>query len=149
MSDVVLPDTDVFRRFLAAPDDEAIALDSDQIAIDIIARILDAQTVDDVLGGGGATHAEDYLDRGFVLKSVRFNKSTFDSAGPNFYAVLEGYDEDSEPVAITCGSRNVIAQAWKLMDMGALPLAVEIKRSAKPTSAGFYVMWLDKATKSF
>src|SRR5437773_939438 len=84
-----------------------------------------------VASGGGATHARDFLDTPFVLTSVRFNKSSFDGAGPQFYALLEGADSNGEKVTVTCGAKNVIAQAWKLMDMGALPVSVELRQSAK------------------
>lgn len=148
-TDVVIPDSDVFRRFLAAADEGQLDANPDQVAIDIIAKILNAETTADVLGGGGATHARDYLDTPFTLTGLHFNESTFEGQGPNFYAILEGADENGERVAVTCGARNVIAQAWKLADMGSLPIAVVIKQSAKATSAGFHVMWLEAAPKSF
>lgn len=149
MTEVAIPDTEVFQRFLAAADDGQLEQNPDQVAIDIIARILKADTVDDVLGGGSATHARDYLNTAFKLTGVRFNKSTVDKDGAGFYALLESVNRDGEPFVITCGAKNVIAQAWKLSDMGALPIDVELKQSQKPTSAGFYVMWLEKAGESF
>lgn len=149
MTDVVLPDSEVFQRFLAAAEDGDLEQNADQVAIDIIARILKADSVEDVLGGGQATHARDFLDTPFTLTGVRFNKSTFDGQGPTFYALLSGANGDGEPVTITCGAKNVIAQAWKLNDMGALPLAVELKQSQKPTAAGFHVMWLEAASPDF
>lgn len=149
MTDVQLPDSDVFKRFLAAAEQGELDVNADQVAIDIIARILDAKTVDDVLEGGGATHARDYLDKPFALTDVRFNKSSFDGEGPRFYALLEGADANGERVTITCGAKNVIAQAWKLKDLDALPMQVELKQSAKPTAAGFHVMWLEKASTPF
>lgn len=149
MTDVAIPDTDTFRRFLAAADDDQLGMSAEQVSIDIIARILDARTVDDVLGGAGVTSASDYLDTPFHLTGVHFNRSGFDSAGPAFYAILEGADLDGVPVTVSCGAKNVIAQAWKLQDMGALPVAVQLRQSSKPTSAGFYVMWLEAAPKGF
>jgi hypothetical protein len=132
-------DSEVFQRFLAAADDPANEVDPDQVTIDIIGRILKAASVDDVLGGAGATHARD----------VRFNRSDFGDSGPAFYALLSGADTNGEAVTITCGARNVIAQAWKLRDMNALPCQVELAESDRPTRAGFKVMWLQHATKGF
>lgn len=149
MTDVVVPDTEVFQRFLAAADTDQAELNPEQVTIDIIARILNADTVEGVLGGNNATSAEDYLDTPFALTAVRFNKSTFEDAGPKFYALLEGANIDGEPLVITCGARNVIAQAWKLGDMGALPVQVVLKQSSKPTAAGYYVMWLEAAPESY
>lgn len=149
MTDVAIPDSEVFQRFLAAADEGQFEQNPDQIAIDIIARILNADSVDAVLGTSAATHARDYLDVPFALTNVRFNKSDIDGTGPDFYALLEGFDDNGEPQVITCGARNVIAQAWKLQDMDALPVRVVLKESAKATSAGFKVMWLEAAPDPF
>jgi len=142
-------DSEVFQRFLAAGDDAGAELNADEVTVDIIGRILNATSVDDVLGGQEATHARDFLGQPFVLTGVRFNRSDFDGTGPSFYALLEGADENGERVTITCGARNVIAQAWKLSDMGALPVKLVLQESDRPTRAGYKVMWLDKAPASF
>lgn len=148
-STVEIIDSEVFQRFLAAGDDPNSEMDPDEIAVQIIARILNATTVDDVLGGTQATHARDFLDQPFTMTGVRFNRSDFDGTGPKFYALLEGADSNGEAVTVTCGARNVIAQAWKLADMGALPIGLVLRESDRPTRAGFKVMWLDKAPPSF
>ena len=142
-------DSEVFQRFLAAADDEAGELDPDQVTIDIIGRILKATSVEDVLGGAGATHARDFLGVPFTLTDVRFNRSDFGDTGPAFYALLQGADDNGEAVTITCGARNVIAQAWKLRDMEALPVKVELAESERPTRRGYKVMWLQRAGASF
>lgn len=144
-----VPDTEVFQRFLAAADAEVAEINPDQVAIDVIARILNAKSVDDVLSGSGVTHARDYLDRPFMLSDVTFQRSDFDTFGPAFYAVLRGADPNGEVVSITCGARNVIAQAWKLADMEALPLSVVIKQAERTTAAGYKIMWLERAPASF
>lgn len=142
-------DSAAFTRFLAAADTEVQERDPDQVAMEIIRKILDAQTVADVLGGAGAIHARDFLGRPFTLTDVRFNESSFESAGPSFYALLEGADGDGAKVTITCGARNVIAQAWKLRDMGALPIGVTLVESQRETAAGYRPMWLEAAPASF
>jgi hypothetical protein len=142
-------DSEVFQRFLAASETDAQELDPEHVSIAIIGRILNATSVDDVLGGAGATHARDFLGVPFVLTGVRFNQSDFGEGGPSFYALLEGANGDGEPVTVTCGARNVIAQAWKLRDMGALPVKLVLQESDRPTRAGYKVMWLEKAPASF
>lgn len=148
-ADIETIDNETFQRFLAAADEEVREVDADQVSMEIIGRILKAQTVDDVLGGSGAIHARDFLDVPFTLTDVRFNRSDFGGDGPAFFALLEGADRNGEPVTITCGARNVIAQAWKLRDMAALPIQVEIQESERATANGYKVMWLAKPTKSF
>lgn len=149
MTDVVIPDSEVFRRFLEAAQGQEFEINPEQVQIDIIARILNATTPDEILNRSGAIPAREYLNTPFTLTGIKFNDSTYDAIGPDFYAILEGVTPDGEKLAITCGARSILAAAWKLNDVGALPIAVEIKQSAKPTSAGFYVMWLEAAPKSF
>lgn len=148
-STVDVIDSEVFQRFLAASDEAAAELDADEVTVAIIGRILQASTVDDVLGGQEATHARDMIGQPFTLTGVRFNRSDYDGAGPSFYALLSGADADGVPVTVTCGARNVLAQAWKLADMRALPVAVVLRESDRPTKAGYRVMWLDKAPADF
>lgn len=149
MTDVVLPDSEVFTRFLAAADEGSLDASADQTSIDIIARILQATDAAAVLGREDVLHARDFLDRPFTLLGVKFNRSEYDGAGPRFYALLDGANGDGEPVKITCGAKNVIAQAWKLLDLGALPIKVVLKQSAKPTAAGFHVIWMEAAGDDF
>lgn len=149
MTDVVLPDSEVFKRFLAAADEGTLDANADQTSIDIIAKILQATDAAAVLGREDVLHARDYLGRPFKLIGVKFNKSEYDGAGPQFYALLDGVTADGEPLKITCGAKNVIAQAWKLLDLEALPISVELKQSEKATAAGFKVMWLEGAGDDF
>jgi hypothetical protein len=149
MTEVVATDDDTFTRFLAAADEEVREVDADEVSMQIIARILKATSVDDILEGSGAVHARDFVGVPFTLTDVRFNKSDFQDAGPAFYALLEGADGNGERVTITCGARNVIAQAWKLRDMGALPVQVQLGESERPTAKGYKVLWLEKAGSSF
>ena len=149
MTDVAIPTSDVFQRFLKAADEGRFEQNPDQVAIDIIARILSANDAAEVLGGGSATHAKDYLDKPFTLTGLKLNKSDFDGVGPDFYAVLEGVDADGVEIQVTCGAKNVMAQAWRLDDLGALPCPVVIRQSTKSTSSGFHVMWLEQAPSGF
>jgi hypothetical protein len=149
MTEILPADDEVFQRFLAAPDDVAVELDPDDVSLAIIGRILQAETAEDILGGGGAIHARDYLLRPFTLTDVRFNRGDFTDNGPGFYALLEGADPDGVKVIITCGARNVLAQAWRLRDIGALPIQVQLEESERPTARGYKVMWLAAAPSPF
>lgn len=149
MSDLVAVDSEVFQRFLAAADDDNLVDDPTNVSMDIIAKILGATDAAGVLGREEATHARNYLDTPFALTGVKFNRSGFEGDGPQFYAVLSGANQDGEPVTITCGAKNVIAQAWKLADLQALPLKVIIRQNPKPTAAGYHVMWLEAADEGY
>ena len=92
MSAVAIPDNETFQRFLAAADEGNLEQNPDQVSIDIIARILSADSVADVLGGSGTTHAREFLDAPFKLLGVHFNRSAMDNTDTGFYAVLDGVD---------------------------------------------------------
>lgn len=141
----VAVDPEVFRRFLAAADESAASADADEVMLQIVTDILNATTVDDVLGGVGAIHARDYLNTPFTVTNVKFHKSTMAEAEGKFFAVLEGADRNGEKIAVTCGAHRVIAQIWKLADLDALPIDLRIEQAQHPTANGFYPMWLARA----
>ena len=149
MTDIQVATDADYERFLTAADNADLEMSADDISEAIIKRILSSETVAEVLGGAATTPAEDMLDRPFMLTAVHFNKSGIEGDGPGFYAVLDGATTDGEKVAVTCGGRNVLAQAWKLAQMKALPVAVKISRSPKPTANGYHVLWLEAAPQGF
>lgn len=149
VTSLAVPDKAVLERFLQAADNAEIDVDPEQVTLDIIARILNATDAAGVLDRGKPTKAADYLDRPFMLTDVKFLKSDFESKAGEFFAVLSGADLDGAPLTITCGAKNVIAAAWKLADLDALPVEVQLKRSERPTSAGYHVMWLESGPGSF
>jgi hypothetical protein len=149
MTDVI-PATDAeFDEFLAAANDQSVELTADQISEQIIRRILSSTTADEILGGAGTTPARDVLDVPFTLVDLHLNKSGIDGGALGMYAVLDGVNADGEKLAITCGASNVMAQAYQLRKIGALPVDVVIRQSDKPTANGYHVMWLDKPGASF
>lgn len=148
-NEIALPDDANLARFLTAASEQTAELDPEQVTLDIITRIVNAETVDDVFGGSDAIHARDFLGTAFTLLAIKFNPSTVAGAGPDFYGVMEGAAKDGEKLTITCGSKNVMAQAWKLQDMRALPVNVQIMESERPTKDGYRPMWLEKAAVDF
>jgi hypothetical protein len=125
--------------------------DGDDTAWEIAKQIMLAETPDDVLDRNQTvTHARDILDKPFMLLGVEFRKSDVNEAQPIFALltarifgnVYKGPD-DSE--LISCGGVNVMAAALRLQELDALPIAVRITQAAKPTKAGFYPLWLEKA----
>lgn len=137
------PDTANLERFLTAGA-EVETVDPDAISAEIMQRILNATTAEAVLGKG-AIDASSVLNQRLVLRGVRWNKSTKGESGPGFYALLDVANVDGEPMTVTCGSRNVMAQAWRLADLGLLPLGVRIMESPVETAAGGRPMWMELA----
>lgn len=138
-----------FKRFLEAAQGDVEERNPAEVTMEIIARIVNAKTIEEAFDSPGATHARDYLDTYFLLTDVRFNESTFDAGGPQFYGLLTGATDDGEKLVITCGAAQVIAQAWKLRDLGSLPARVRLVESDRPTKAGYKVMWLELEPTQF
>lgn len=124
---------------------DAQELDPEEISKQIIGRILNAATVDEVLSTGDARHARELLGQPILIHSVKLNESDFtDSAG--VYMVAECSDPDfGESFAVTFGSPHCMAQAYKLHELGALPAKVKFTQSSKPTRRGFFPMRLEPA----
>jgi len=139
----------VFERFLAAAEGGELDVDADDVTLDIVRRILSASSAAEVLDRVEPIHARDYLDRPFALKSVKFNESDFDSDAGKFYAVMDGFDDGGDPITVLCGAKQVIAQAWRLQDLDALPIKVKIMESTRTTKSGYKVMWLESLPPDF
>ena len=122
--------------------------DPKEAQLEIVKRILSAETAEQVLGGlGSATAARDVLGVNLELRGVRFLRSSFENEnGIGVFAVLDCVDNTTgEVLAVTCGSANVMAQAGKLAQLGALPADVKILESERPTEAGYRPMRLEAA----
>jgi len=129
---------------LAADQIAVTVQDPQEVALSIIKRILASESPDEVFQGQKALGGREVLGRPFQLKAVRWHKSSFEGVVPVF-AVLDSTMLDSgEDVAITTGSSNVMAQAYKLDDLGALPVDCTFQEADKETAAGFRPQWLNR-----
>lgn len=124
--------------------------DPEEVARSIVRRILEAETADEVLSPRGeVTHAADVLNKALVLVAVEYRRSDLDE-GAGVYALLSMAEAGSgEKLLVSCGSRNVMAQAYRLDRLGALPTGVRIVEAQKATAAGFRPMWLEKVEGDF
>lgn len=116
--------------------------DPDEAARAIVTRILGAQTADDVLKVAGTLSADDVLDQPMVVHDVRWMKSAFEEGAGAFGVVTITRGEDGQAETLTCGGRNVLAQLARLAELKALPVKCKLTRADKPTSAGYYPLWL-------
>jgi hypothetical protein len=119
---------------------------SEQIAADIAMRILQATTAEELLAPKAPVKPEEHLYESFTLLDVTWQLSAYDE-GPPVYAVLSGrWAANNEPLTMTCGGVNVIAAALKLWAHDLLPQVVQITQATRPTTAGFYPLWLERGT---
>lgn len=128
---------------------EVMSQDPDEVARRIDARIIDATSLDQVLGNETVLHAQDYLNTPFQLIDVEWRNS--DQGGLPFYCVLTICDQEGEVMPMTTGARSVMLKAAKIAAAGWLDQrpTVKIVKSDKPTEAGNYPLDLVAAPASF
>lgn len=112
-------------------------------AMQILERIVESESLADLFGDSGAIHAKDLIGVPFVLVGIKFNESTMQGDGPDFYGVLDAVDDDGVPFVMTCGAVKVMARAWRAQDLDLLPVRVKLTQADQPTAGGFYPMDLE------
>lgn len=145
---VAIDDTQVEQALRGEIQAVSVAIEDPQaVTLSIIKRILDSEDADAVLGGRQAIGGRDVLGRPFTLNAVRFHKSKFDEGGIPVFCVLDAtFLDDGETAAITTGAANVMAQAYQLHKLGALPADVKFEEAAQETAQGYRPQWLVKAS---
>ena len=135
------PGTEV-EQFIAGATAQVLD-DPEAVARAIAQDILTAPTVDEVFARRELTHARDVLGETLTVLGVRWMQGDYDNTGPGFYAVMECANADGEKVQISCGARNVMAQLWRLNQLGAFPIRIAIVESGRTTAAGYKPMTLE------
>ena len=120
------------------------SIDQDPAAVQaaIVAGILASKTAEDVLHQQETTHAEDVIGVRLLITGLRWLRSDFEQ-GPGFYCVIDCTDDDGTRQVVTVGSANVMAQLFRLDELGHLPFYAAIVRATRPTAAGYYPMRLE------
>lgn len=142
-NELVTANQNIVNEFLARamPDQEE---SSEQAAIDIMAQVLSATSVDEVLSNLEAVGLRERLDRPMTLMNLRFNRSDYEEGNP-FYALLEvAYPGETERELLTTGAKKIVAQVFRLAQLGAFPVEVVARQSTRPTKAGYYPIRLEK-----
>lgn len=118
--------------------------DPAEISVQILARYLAAESDED-LGQKEATPWGDLLDVPVEVRGFRWQRSAFEGMGSPIYFIVSAVNlETGEPLVLTTGSMNALAQLTNLAKRGRLPGAVvRLVKSAKATRAGFYPLWLE------
>lgn len=110
---------------------------SDDVARAIVLSILAAPDVESVFATFEAEGVKEYLDRPLEIRSVKWNRSSFEE-GPPVFAVLDTVVLDSgEAKTLTCGGRSIMAALFAFGKMGAYPIAMKIIESPNPTPEGY------------
>lgn len=115
--------------------------DPEMAAMSIIGRVLRAQTIDDVLAESTVFGARSVLGVPLTLHAVRFRRSDYEGLGG--YALLDVTTNDPpQEILVSCGGAQVMAQAYRLAQLDALPCDIVISETKKPTRGGFHPLYL-------
>jgi hypothetical protein len=140
-----IPDKFVQLRAMMQDAEDRAAMSPEEIQASIVERILGAATIDDVFAIQEARHARDLLDVPIEVVDFKFQESTFDE-GAKYYVVLDAFDVSTgEKMAVTCGGATVVAQLYRLGQLGAFPIKVKFAQTKRPTKSGKFPMSLEPA----
>lgn len=138
--------TEVDRQNVAAflaQTREVESQDTDAATVEILARILRAESVDDVLAPQAPVPLQQLIGFPIVVDGVRWMRSDFDE-GPGMYALVDAVHRDTgEKFLGTCGGMNVLAQLFAMDRLGAFPVHVVVTRARKATANGYFPLWLE------
>lgn len=121
-------------------------------AFTLAARLFLAESPEELLNvneEGEVTHAEDVLNKPFMLEGVKFNPSSVEGGSEDFplYAILN-VSWGGEKDVMSCGGLNVCVAAYTLASKGWLPRMVKITKREKATRAGFHPLNLVSAAET-
>lgn len=139
---------EVSNRYLALTEDVEVTSAS-EVAVQIANRILQAESIDDVLGmaDSAGTGARDIVGRPFTIMALpvwRKAKEAY-KEGSGFFVVLQlGMKDTNEVIPVTTGAANVLAQLYTMQTKGMLPNDIVMQFTEKSANSGNEVLWLAK-----
>lgn len=119
----------------------SIEMDPDDAQMDIMNRILTADSPEAIAAMANNLAAEDMLGKPFVITEVTWYRTDKYKDGLPVYATIFGMADDG-PVRVTCGGTNVMAILYKAVTDGWLPARFRFQQSNKETSNGYRPLWL-------
>lgn len=103
----------------------------------IVAEILSSETVDDVIGSSDPLHAKDLIGQPLTIHGGVFRRSEYEE-GTGIYAVADcTHLGTGERVKVTMGASNIVAQLYRIAELGGFPVSVKIVESKRPTPDGY------------
>lgn len=119
--------------------------DSDEAMLGMIAQILDAPTIEDVMNPQSAEGVRDNLDRPFRVERFAFSSSEYEEGSPWFMIIFGKFLDSGDDVVFTTGGIRIMAQLMRAMELGALPVEVIARKAKRATRRGFFPLHLELA----
>lgn len=135
------PATQALDRLVSAVATEGT--EADWAQGEIIAQVMAAESIMDVLAPAEAIHGRDLVGIPLIVHGVKYQRSDYSEGSP-FYAVMDCEREDSGArIPVTIGAQSIIAQLMRLAQLDAFPQRVVIEQATKrPTAAGYWPLRL-------
>jgi len=114
--------------------------DPDVVAARIVQEILDS--VDPLAPRGEAVGGRDLIGEPLHVTSIDWRNSDIANSPVGIFAVMHITKQDGSAIVVTCGSRNVLAQLYRLARDEALPFDACFRESE--TGSGNTVLWLER-----
>jgi hypothetical protein len=132
--------TEIIRYIAGAAVDTA---DLNAVIIEQMnARLLEAESAQDVLDPFGTIKGQDVLEKYLLVTGCAFMESD-QAEGFPWYVSLSVEDKATgRTYAVTVGGEKVVMQAAAIDRKGMWPAAVKIHKSERPTKSGFYPLEL-------
>lgn len=125
----------------------ARAMDSGagQAVEEIVARIKDATTLEDILADDAVTDAADILDVPVQVWGFKVNTSDFQQGMAGYMLIKATRISDKADLLISCGAYKVQAQLLRMGMLQMFPAEVKFVKKAEATRSGFFPIQLVKA----
>lgn len=102
---------------------------------EMAAAILDAASIDDILGNGTVVHLADMIGESFTILGASLSESTVaNNQGLPVFAIIEAELNDGTQAIVTTGATNCVAQLIAMHSGGYFPQWVKCR--ADETKAG-------------
>lgn len=120
--------------------DTVLAVSPDEVQAQMMARIANAASIEDLLKETETIKAENILGRKFTANLFRVNNSD-PKYGVGVYGIIEA-TLDGKPETIICGGEKVMMQLYKMQYENWLPADVVMHRSKEVSGNGFHWLYL-------
>jgi hypothetical protein len=124
--------------------------DPDVVTARIVGRILDADSMEKTFAPSSVIKGDDFVNVPFTIEAVTWLSSDYEEGGPGVFALADGVCRGNtveasagDIVKVSLGGAQVIAQLYKAVANGWLPLDVVIRKTEKATKRGFHPKWLE------
>ncbi len=117
----------------------SVGNDSDMAVAEIIAQVLSADSLDEVLADHQAVSMRDLLGEPLRIHKVKPLRSAYESNAPWFFYCDVEKIGSGERVGVTTGAQTVVAQLVRVAMLDGYPFdCVPINATKKPTANGYW-----------